>query len=142
MSSYIHVFARKDDTFIELLSHSGSSVFYRFFHDYAPYGHIARFTENQIREGRSRVQGELELYREDVRHVQELITQIGSWSNTVEEKLSAIIDYQENLHELDEAIDEREFVDNVLAFLLGVDAELYIGVECGDHVTVDDISTQ
>ncbi len=140
MSSYVHVFARKDETFVDLLCYSRSSELYQALDPYAPYAKIAPLTCEQITEAKDELEDRLAIAHEFDDADKELITQIGSWTNTVDEKLEAIDRIQRSIAERKEEMDELEATIHILEFLLCVEADLYAGVECGSDVSVKDIA--
>ena len=139
MSSDIHVFARKNDEFIELLCYGRSSDLYQSLNFGAPYEHIAPLTQERIEDAINELEAAQEEDQEYDARDKATIAQVGSWNNTINEKFEAI-------NELQRAIDERS-VDmrmrattiGILRFLLNVEADLYYGVDCGSDVTVNDI---
>ena len=140
MSSYVHVFARKDETFVELLCYCRSSELYQALYHYAPYEEIAPLSSAQLVEAKSWLVDRLDVARE-FNAVDELtITQIGSWSNTIDEKLEAINEVQRSISERKKEMDELEAAIHILEFLMNVEVELYIGEECGSDVSVEDIT--
>lgn len=141
MSSYIHVFARKNETFVELLCYCRSSELYQALHHYAPYEEIAPLGSAQLVDAKSEFVDRLDIAREFNAADELIVTQIGSWSNTVDEKLEAINEIQRSISERKEEMNELEAAIHILEFLLNVEAELYIGKECGSDVTVYDIAT-
>lgn len=139
MSSYVHVFARKNDTFVELLCYCRSSELYSVLSPYAPYEKIAPLTKDILLGAKEELEKRLDTARRYNEEYKQTIAQIGSWSNTIEEKLDAINDLQQNISDRQEWIDELTAATYIFAFLLTIDAPLYFGEECGSDVTVDDI---
>lgn len=137
MSSYIHVFARKNETFIELLCYCRSSELYQVLHQYAPYGKIAQLTNSQMSQVKTKLLQRLADIQQYNDEDKALIAQVGSWSNTTDEKFEAINELQRNIAERTEETDELDAAVHILNFLLNVEAELYIGEECGSDVTVE-----
>lgn len=140
MSSYLHVFARKDETFVELLCYCRSSALYQALNHYAPYDKIALLTHDQIVDAKSGLEDRLTIAHESNAEDERLIVQLGNWANTVNEKLEAINRIQDSISERKEEMDELEATIHILEFLLNVEADLYTGVECGSDVSVNDIA--
>lgn len=90
MSSYVHVFARKNDTFVELLCYCRSSELYQVLTHYAPYEKITPFIHERLREACDEIENKLAIAERLSREDKEMITQIGTWTNTMDEKLEAI----------------------------------------------------
>ena len=139
MSQYIHVFVRCNDEFVELFCYGRNSEFYRVMKDCAPWEKIARLTHEQIREARADLIGEIEAYKSNIAENSRMISVISNWNNSIEDKLKIINKYQEGIDETKQDMDEARDTLNMLTVLLNVEAELYIGEECGRDVSVKDI---
>ena len=140
MSSYLHVFARKNETFVELLCYCRSSTLYQALDHYAPYEKIAPLTCEQITDAKSELEDRLAIAHESNAEDERLMVQLGNWANTVDEKLEAISRIQDSISERKEEVDELEAAIHILEFLLCVEADLYTGVECGSDVSINDIA--
>lgn len=139
MSMTIHVFARKDETFIELLWNGSGSVMYEVLNRYAPYGKIALLGKRQIEEAIISCARCVRLDEDEIQHSQKLLAQIKEWNNPVDEKIVAIHDEEQLIAEYADSVKHYKETSVILEFLENVSAELYVGIECGDGVGVQDI---
>ena len=124
MSSYIHVFARKNDEFVELLRYGRSSSLYRGLSRFVPYEKIAPLTNEQICNVINELEGDQTEDRSYNERDKALIAQIGSWTNTIHEKFEAINDLEQAIAEREQDLEERETAIGILRFLLDIEAPL------------------
>lgn len=152
MSSYVHVFLRVDtDTFIQIACDSRSSKLYYYLSGYAPYGQIMYFSAEHIASVKEKIEEDLSDYYKDIDCYQARIKDIGTWANSVEDKLEAVHDLSIRTLELEQEIDEIKALQirlSVFEDMIDLDyydedapmRQLWIGIECGSVVSVNDIT--
>lgn len=156
MSQYTHIFVRSDeDEFIPICCTRRGSVTYDTFGDYAPYGKIAPVTEDTLSRIRDDINNRLKEYQDGIdRHNRkiELITQMAGVS--IEDKVDHINDDMNAIDECKEDMKQLEMANNYASFLADIIDEkgdsvryyggrdvpvIYIGIECGSNVTLNDV---
>lgn len=135
----MYVFACRNHEFIKLFCYTRSSKFYRALTCYAPYGKIAPLTHQQIEQARDDLIEEIRGYKSSIAENGRMINLISNWNNSIEDKLKIIEDYQSCIDDEKEEMKEAQDAVNILTVMLNVEAELYIGEECGPDVSVNDI---
>jgi len=153
MSSYIYIYRKVgDETFVPLLERSSYSTFYQIFSGYAEFECVFSISSDDLIEGRNKAKTKYKEIIEDIQKLKAREKEIGTWNNSIEEKM-------EILHDLDSLIEEKrieaeENKDTICAInlLLDIiklasytdeelneDEVLYIGIETGVRITTDDI---
>ena len=156
MSQYIHIFVRSDkDEFIPIRCARRGSVIYDTFGDYAPYEKIAPVTGDtlsrigdDINNRLKQCQNSIDKYNGKI----ELITQMAGVS--IEDRVDHINDYMNTINEYKEDMKQLEIANNYILFLADIIEEkddsvkyysgrdipvIYMGIECGSSVTLDDV---
>lgn len=153
MSSSIHVFLRvNEDTFAQVGCGSGSTKIYHYISSWAHYGCIKELSPNAIARIRERANDDLNDYKRIIEQYQNQIETIGTWNNSVDDKLEAIYDINRSIKELQQEIDEINafFVQlNLFEDMIDMDyydedkpmRELWVGIDCGSLVSVSDMET-
>jgi predicted ribosome quality control (RQC) complex YloA/Tae2 family protein len=156
MSQYIHIFVRSDkDEFIPIHCTCRGSVIYDTFGGYAPYEKIAPVTEDTLSRIRDYVNNRLKEYQDGIdKHNRkiELITRMADVS--IEDRVDHINDYMNTINEYKEGMKQLEMANNYISFLTDIIDEkngsvrydggrdvpiIYMGIECGSNVTLDDV---
>lgn len=150
MSQYTHVFARQDDTFIELGCFTRSSIISQLFQAInVPYDKIKLITKNTINEMIIAAKEQITSFREMIDRDENLKEEIWKSNNSIEEKIEATGGFESAIKETLEEIKQYEFA---LSFLITIkemihdkeDSErhkvlIYCGIECGSRVTKENI---
>ena len=147
MSTYVEVYARKGDTFIQLTDYSRNSEAFDILRPYAPYAAIRPLTEQDIDQMKAECNKAIasSIDRQDKLSAERKA--LDTWNNPVSEKLSAYRDIGDEIHE------ERELQKQFEAVLVELDMlsciastynncghpVIYCGIESGLDVTVDSI---
>lgn len=143
MSAYIHIFARsKHDDFVELWCSAGSSAMMQIMNHWAPWERIRRVSESMMRQFQDDAITRIDEFKSCITHHEKLISEIGSWNNSIDEKIELINDYQRAIEDDRSDLDEWQAVNYYLHFIQNMieeGVEIYAGVECGSTVTVEDI---
>lgn len=158
MSMYLHGFIRsKSDDFIPLFCVSRASELFNTFSHNVPYEGIRAMTEVELREIKSEI-------KEAISEKKALLNEYGvqkdfirSANNSLDDKMEYYHDINREIEELKEYIDGLQAIVDLICFLMMVIAEnkeyayddyesprpndelIYMGIECGSHVTVNDI---
>ena len=109
MSSYIRFFARSDhDDYIPIDGFSRNHAIYRRITEVisVPYEKIALIHQEDLRKCADIAQGYIELVRDRIKQIQERITLVGTFNNSVQEKIEAVNYYSDSLLEDEQDLDE------------------------------------
>lgn len=156
MSQYIHMFVRSDkDEFIPIHCTGRSSVIYDTFGDYAPYEKIAPVTEDMLNRIRDDINNRLKDYQDGIDKYNKKIDLITHMSGvSLDDKVEQINDYMNAIDECRDDMKQLEMANNYVSFLADILDEkddsvryyggrdvpvIYMGIECGSNVTLDDI---
>lgn len=151
MSSYLHFFLRDGDKFLPLATYGRGSQLYQIFDDAAPYAKIAPVTVHILDRIKDDARSSIERSRAEISRIEDRIKLIGTFTNSVEEKLEFIHEEDDFLTEAREDIEEKNMAMTFISFLYdildearygeeGIDSEsyVYMGVECG-YPKIEDI---
>lgn len=139
MSQYLHIFVKHDHTYTPLLCVSRNTCIYRLFQDSVPYEKITMITPTQVSDA---AEFALTRYNELDRldaAATEWMAKVGTWDNTVEEKMEYIHQIQQDMDEREIEKDEWLAAYYYLTFLSEIEDYLYAGIECGENVTDADV---
>lgn len=154
MSQYIQFFIRStSDEFLPIGVFSRCTSIYHFFNEYlnAPYGRIAAVTMKDILYVVDKVKDRIEVYEDRVVELERKIKLITECNNSVEEKMEGIDEVNREINEYVEEKNElkwtRDYICSLEEILSAIayddkycqDTYLYCGIECREHVTVEDI---
>ena len=153
MSQYTHIFVRDNDNFVELNCYSRSSAIAQAFRG-APYEKIEAYSSDDLRNVAGEINEQIELYKKNIADYRSQMALIPSFNNSIEDKTEALSQYTEMIRDAEEDLEEQNYAYDVVSFLVGVADEyemdvryehakdqprIYVGVECGSKVTVNDI---
>ena len=145
MSSYMHFFARSDhDDFIQLDHFSRNNIIYTIVNSNAnvSYGAI-NLIDNQIFKSCAAIAyGYISDAKSNIQHYQNLINQISTFNNDIQDKLNAINDYKATIEDCEQELDEYQFAENFFVMLQNIQAPIYVGIECGSLVTLENIKEE
>ena len=155
MSQYTHIFVRSDkDEFIPIRCARRGSVTYDTFGDYAPYGKIAPVTEDTLSRIRDDINNRLKECQDRIDRYNrriDLVTRMTGVS--IEDRVDHINEYMNDIDGYKEDMKQLEMANNYASFLADIIDEkgdgvrwyggrdvpvIYIGVECGSNVTLND----
>lgn len=150
MSQYTHVFARQDDTFIELGCFTRSSIISQLFQAInVPYDKIKLITKNAINEMIVAGTEQVMSFKEMMDRDKKLKEEIWQSNNSIEEKIEAIEGFENAIKETLEEIKQYEWALSFLTTIKDMihdkeDAEhhkvlIYCGIECGSCVSKEEI---
>ena len=145
MSSYMHFFARSDhDDFIQIDCFSRNNTIYRKITEVitVPYEKIDLVRKEGFRECANIAQGYIELIKDRMKQTQKRIELIGTFNNSVSEKIEAVNYYSDSLLEDEQELDENIFAQNFFIMLQNIQAPIYVGIDCGSKVTIKDIKEE
>lgn len=142
MSQYTEIFVRKNDTFIEISSTGRGSILSEMFESYVVWEKIKLVSKERLKDIYNEYKENLEKWRGRIDELQEMITRIQGMNNSLEDKLTAINDYEDMIEDDQDRIEAIEYGLNVLTLLQNLDDEVdvYVGLECGPDVTVEDVT--
>jgi len=133
MSSCVEIYIKHNNDVFCIYSVSTSAEFGQILSSFTTYGEFARLTEDTISDCRNSVWRKIELYEGNVRKLRDRITQVGTWNNSVDEKIDYLGELDESvetticdLYELQESIGILNFIDNMITI---EDNEVYVGYE-------------
>ena len=142
MSQYTEIFVRKNDEFIEISSTGRGSVLSEMFEPQVIWEKIRVIPKEKIKDIYNEYKEHLEKWRGRIDELREMINRIQGMNNSIEDKLNAINDYESMIEDDQEMVEAIEYGLNVLTLLQNLDDEVdvYVGLECGPDVTVDDVT--
>lgn len=155
MSSTFYMFARRGNTFAPLLSYGASSDLCRAFEDAIniPYEKIRKVDavdfSNIVRELRLTIEKD----KTQIAKYDEMIATISKMSDPIDEKIEKIHEYlgwqkeyAESVADNEKLLAQIEFLGDISDEMLGIreycitdDLGIYIGIDCGYDITVEDI---
>lgn len=153
MSQYTHIFIRDNDNFVELGCYSRSNAIAQAFNG-APYEKIDSYSSVDLYNVAGEIKAHMELYKDNIADYRSQMALIPSFNNSVEDKTEALSQYTEMIREAEDELEELNFAYDVVTFLAHIADEyemdvryehakdqprIYVGVECGSQVTVEDI---
>ena len=110
---------------------------------WAPWEKIQRISESKMQQFQDDAAERMNALKECIAQHEKLIGEIGSWNNSIDEKIELINDYQRAIEDDRQDLDELQAVNYYLHFMRHMiedGTEIYAGVECGSTVTVEDIA--
>lgn len=139
MSQYLNIFLKSDGKFIPIGDYSRSTYLYDEFH--APYEKITEYSNNRLHEIGRRLQHRIEDIKVHIKELEDLISLIPKFQGQdMEEKISAILDYKEQIEEQAEELEIIRSQIEVCYFLANIAENyvpIYAGVEIADPTDQD-----
>ena len=156
MSQYIHIFVRSDkDEFVPIYCGSRSSVIYDTFGEYAPYEKIAPVTADILNKVDDDIDNRLKEYQDGIDKYNKKIDLVSRMTDvSVDERIEYTNDYMAAIDECREDMRQLERARGYVAFLRDILDEkecavsyydgrdvpvVYMGIECGTRVSLNDI---
>jgi hypothetical protein len=151
MSSYIHFFIRKGDTFIPIGTYGRSTRVYEAFEHDAPWEQIRAVTAADLDRIRNTLISE-EYYDTQLAELRRKMELIGTFTNTIEDKIDALDELEAEMEDWKDARKETRAARAFIGFLYDIldeadygdatmdpAATIYVGMECGYNVTAESI---
>lgn len=139
MSQYLNIFLKSDGKFIPIKDYSRSTYLYDEFN--APYEKICEYKADGLREVGARLESRANDIKEYIQKLEDLIALIPSFQgHEMEEKISAILDYESQIEEEKEELKTLYSQTSVCYFLASVAEDyvpVYAGVEIADPTDQD-----
>lgn len=154
MSAYLNFFVRINDNFAPIGTYGRSTQIYQLFDQFAPYEQISPITYDTLNSIKQSWRERSDDTQNLIDNSHKRIGLIPSFANSIEDKMDALAEEESYLSELE---DTKKELDNARAFIgflydilddiaygegegYKVDEYIYIGVECGAAVGVNDIA--
>lgn len=132
MSQYLNIFLKSDGKFIPIKDYSHSTYLYDEFH--APYEKICEYKAEGLREIGARLESRANDIEKYIQKLESLIALIPNFQGQeMEEKISAILDYESQIEEEKEELKILRSQTSVCYFLASV-AEDYVPVYAGIEI--------
>lgn len=139
MSQYLNIFLKSDGKFIPIKDYSRSTYLYDEFH--APYEKICEYKAERLREIGARLESRANDTKKYIQKLESLIALIPNFQGQeMEEKISAILDYESQIEEGEEELKILYSQSSVCYFLASVAEDyvpVYAGVEIADPTDKD-----
>ena len=160
MSEYIHFFIRGNDGFYPIGTFSRSNFHYKYFHRFAPYEKVAPLSAANILQVYYDVKRDAEECEETIKKYKETIKLIASMEGSIEERISYITEYQNDIASAEQMFDLLHRFQGFVDFLseivgvaqdfqyeeslksIGSDRYVYVGIETGYDITDDMIEEE
>ena len=108
----------------------------------APYEKVRELTKRDIEAAIAEVKHDIEFYKECIAKNRKTMNEVGIWNNAISEKMSAIEELYEAINEEQEEMDEAVAAQYYLEFIAQIDEPIYIGLDCGDEITLNDVESE
>lgn len=139
MSQYLNIFLKSDGKFIPIGDYSRSTYLYDEFN--APYEKICEYKADGLREIGARLESRANDIEKYIQKLETLIALIPNFQGQeMEEKISAILDYESQIEEEKEELKILYSQSSVCYFLASVAEDyvpVYAGVEIADPTDQD-----
>lgn len=142
MSQYINFYIKSEDKFLPLFSYSRNSAIYEYASDYAPYDNGKIITSELLKSILNDIKDEEQNYGPMLERLTEKKQLICTMNNSVDDKVHAIFECNEEIDELEEIKDGLitakifyEFLEDILLNIeydksvLNKDEYLWFGIE-------------
>ena len=139
MSQYLNIFLKSDGKFIPIGDYSRSTYLYDEFN--APYEKICEYKADGLREVGARLESRANDIEKYIQKLESLIALIPNFQGQdMEEKISAILDYESQIEEEKEELKTLYSQSSVCYFLANIAEDyvpVYAGVEIADPTDQD-----
>ena len=139
MSQYLNIFLKSDGKFIPIGDYSRSTYLYDEFN--APYEKICEYKADGLREVGARLESRANDIEKYIQKLESLIALIPNFQGQeMEEKISAILDYESQIEEEKEELKILRSQTSVCYFLANIAEDyvpVYAGVEIADPTDQD-----
>ena len=139
MSQYLNIYLKKKDVYVELPSFLSGTILYNSVQSLVPYDSLKEIGHNDLNNMTIAVHYATQKIESHIRALEEAKKDIASYHNTIEEKMSARGDIE---NDLEEAREELESAKRAQYFLEMLDdiryteepATIYMGIEASPNV--------
>lgn len=152
MSEYISFFIRREQSnFIPLFTFSRNNSIYQIFQNIIPYEKVRAISYNELENKYRECERRMENITKSINQIKEERALIASFNNSVDEKISALIDIAEQDKELRDELEEERRAGYTIVALIDIienirfndawdkDKYIYAGIEVCDNITVEDV---
>ena len=141
MSSYVNFYIKdkKTKSVSYLTGYSRSSYAYNLFYETLGCnrdkdGYCAELSSEDLSNIREEASKQIRNYEKMIANYEKVKKEIGQWNNTIEEKLSALTEYESSILEAKEELEYMVFAENfycVLQHILETDETVILaGIDC------------
>lgn len=150
MSAYIQFFIRHENIFLPIGTFSRGNYIYQLFNDFAPWEKIRPITISDLERIRNEMVLDIEKAKDQLKEIKERRALVATFNNSVEDKLEALMGYDEYEQGVKDDLAMAEYTRGYLNTLSDIlddiqfderydsDTYIYVGVEVGNP-TIDDI---
>ena len=152
MSEYISFFIRREqNNFIPLFTFSRNNSIYQVFQNIIPYEKVRAISYNELENKYRECERRMENITKSINQIKEERALIASFNNSVDEKISALIDIAEQDKELRDELEEERRAGYTIVALIDIienirfndawdkDKYIYAGIEVCDNITAEDV---
>lgn len=152
MSEYISFFIRREqNNFIPLFTFSRNNSIYQVFRNIIPYEKVRAISYNELENKYRECERRMENITKSINQIKEERALIASFNNSVDEKISALIDIAEQDKELRDELEEERRAGYTIVALIDIienirfndawnkDKYIYAGIEVDDSITAEDV---
>lgn len=135
MSQYTNFFLKGDDKFYSLGDWSRGSAVARIANPHLDNKYdVAKFCSHYLLSCmEDEARGAAAAAQESIEKYQEKVNMVSKFENSVEEKLNAILEYEDFIKEAKEDKESFEYACHYFSFLMELENEIYAGIECGEQ---------
>lgn len=135
MSQYIEFYIKKSE-FTLIGNFTRSSKIFKILGEFVPcYSVVSPLSVTQLNLARENARTEIEIYRNNIKDLEKQINIIGTFNNSISEKMDLINDinhdirlYKEEIEELSQTINYFNFLNYIIEY--NEEGILYCGIEC------------
>ena len=153
MSMYVSFMIKVGDKFIRIADYSRNSQIYKIASDCLPYEKVRALNIHDLEIFANAARSTANKCKEQIEKINNLIKDISSFNNSVDEKLRAIAEYEGDKRDWEDDLDEINFAIDFFMFLermiesvtygensksIDADKYLYAGIEVGEPVEVEE----
>lgn len=138
MSSYVNIYVRDNNVFLPIGDFCRSSCMYRALEEKLPYEKLKVVDENLILNVKAELNEQIKRYEKYIENKEHAISLFLTANNSLEEKVIAISEMEQDVADLKEEIADIEYTIGKLEMILciidsayyGVENYVYAGIEC------------
>ena len=157
MSQYLQVFIqspKNENDFIPIGCYCASSEMYHLFKDYAPFEHIKELSINYLKDKINDLKSDLVKSSDSLKNYEKQINFIQKCNNSLSDKFEEYFEINKHIDEEKEYLDEKRNAISILSHLIEICSDsideddwnkrlkLFVGIECGYNVTLEDIEEE
>lgn len=147
MSQYINFFVRSpDNKFLPIGSFSRNHEIYQVFSNYVTFERIVAVGSETLRLCENDIEESILRLKSYIQNIDQQISDIGDWNNTIEEKISTIDDLYARKGDIEDELRKAKYAQNFVMFIRGIIEDkpdnvpfyVYAGIECA-FPTIEDV---